>query len=101
MIRDLLSAESPRKLTRREKEILRLVGQGYKNQEIAEQLFISRETVRWHLRSLYPKIGVQDRLSAAFYATETCGGELEAAAFIPKKLPEGSRQPKQLVTSTG
>jgi hypothetical protein len=35
---------------------------------MANHLFISRETVRWHLRSLYSKIGVADRAAAVDYA---------------------------------
>jgi DNA-binding CsgD family transcriptional regulator len=56
-------------LTAREIQVLRLVARGCRNQEIAEQLFISVETVRWHLRSLYGKLGVHDRLSAAVFAS--------------------------------
>jgi DNA-binding NarL/FixJ family response regulator len=48
-------------LTEREQEILRLVGQGWRNQGIAERLLISPQTVRWHLRSLYSKLGLHDR----------------------------------------
>lgn len=49
------------KLTHRESDILRLISLGHTNQEIADHCFISRETVRWHIRSLYNKIGVADR----------------------------------------
>ena len=52
------------KLTRRESDILRLISLGHTNQEIADQYFISRETVRWHIRSLYGKIGVDGREGA-------------------------------------
>ena len=55
-------------LTPREVQILRLIGIGAKNHEIADQLCIGLETVRWHIRSLYNKIGVHDRVSAALYA---------------------------------
>ena len=44
-------------LTPREGHILDLVGRGFKNSEIASSLFISQETVRWHKRRLYRKIG--------------------------------------------
>jgi DNA-binding NarL/FixJ family response regulator len=60
LLRSLLLCEK-RKLTEREGEILHLVGEGLKNQEIAGRLFISPETVRWHLRSLYGKLGMSDR----------------------------------------
>lgn len=49
------------RLTPREHEILRCVVGGATNQEIAERLFVTRETVRWHLRTIYGKLGVHDR----------------------------------------
>jgi NarL family two-component system response regulator LiaR len=58
---------SQKRLTSREMEILRLLGMETKNQTIADQLFISRETVRWHLRALYSKIGVNNRSEAQQY----------------------------------
>ena len=58
------AAEVLPKLTRRESEILKLIGMGLTNREIADQLWISSETVRWHVRSLYSKLGVTDRRSA-------------------------------------
>ncbi len=60
-IRALLSTVTANRLTTREREILRLIGRGCNNRVIAETLFISRETVRWHVRSLYAKIGTHDR----------------------------------------
>lgn len=51
-------------LTPRESEILKLVGSGLKNRDIATHLWISNETVRWHLRSVYSKLDVTDRQSA-------------------------------------
>jgi DNA-binding NarL/FixJ family response regulator len=52
--------EDPR-FTRRELEILRRIATGQDNREIADGLCITRETVRWHLRSAYSKLGVHDR----------------------------------------
>jgi DNA-binding NarL/FixJ family response regulator len=66
--RDYLSAHDPCKLTDREEQILALLAEGRKNREIAESLFISRETVRWHMRAIYSKLGIHDRQSAASYA---------------------------------
>jgi DNA-binding NarL/FixJ family response regulator len=60
--------ETSKQLTRREVEILRLLSSDIKNQQIADSLFISRETVRWHLRSIYTKIGVKNRDEAIRYA---------------------------------
>jgi len=67
-----------RKVTPRESEILKLICIGFKNQQIAEHLFISRETVRWHLRSLYSKLGVDGRTAAIRYAKH--GKELREPA---------------------
>jgi DNA-binding NarL/FixJ family response regulator len=61
---------SHKKLTARETEILRLLRMDQKNQAIADQLFISRETVRWHLRALYSKLGVSSRDEARRFATD-------------------------------
>jgi len=52
------------KLTSRETEIFKLINLGLKNQQIADRLFISRETVRWHIRGLYTKIGIGHRPGA-------------------------------------
>lgn len=56
------------KLTRREREIITLVGEGLKNAEIAERLFISRTTVRHHLSSVFTKLDIPDRLKLIVYA---------------------------------
>jgi DNA-binding NarL/FixJ family response regulator len=52
-------------LTPREIQILGLLTEGLKNCQIAERLFISAKTVRWHLRSLYSKLGTHDRFCVA------------------------------------
>jgi len=55
-------------LSTREKEIVRLIGQGYKNKKISTQLCISETTVRHHLTSIYSKLGVSDRLELLVFA---------------------------------
>jgi len=52
-------------LTPREVEIYGLLAEGLRNCQIAERLFISVNTVRWHLRSLYSKLGIHDRFDGA------------------------------------
>jgi DNA-binding NarL/FixJ family response regulator len=48
-------------LTRREREVLELLGEGHKNAEIAEVLSISTETARSHAKNVYRKLGVCSR----------------------------------------
>lgn len=55
-------------LTSRECEIVQLIGEGLKNKQISERLFISDLTVRNHLASIFSKLGVSDRLELAIYA---------------------------------
>ena len=57
-----------RLLSDREKEIVQLVAQGYRNKEIGEKLFISEQTVKNHLHNIFDKLGVSDRLELALYA---------------------------------
>lgn len=51
-------------LTPRETEILNLLSKGFRYKEIAEQLFISRETVRTHIRNIYEKLEVRSNTEA-------------------------------------
>jgi DNA-binding NarL/FixJ family response regulator len=55
-------------LSQREREIVTLVAQGFKNKEIAERMFISEQTVKNHLHNIFDKLGVSDRLELALYA---------------------------------
>jgi DNA-binding NarL/FixJ family response regulator len=55
-------------LSAREREIVMLVAQGYKNKEMAEKMFISEQTVKNHLHNIFDKLGVSDRLELALYA---------------------------------
>lgn len=52
------------KLSGREKEVLELLGQGYSNQEIADRLYVSLNTVKTHLTRIYGKLGVNSRTQA-------------------------------------
>jgi DNA-binding CsgD family transcriptional regulator len=61
-----MSAEPP--ISEREREILRLVAEGATNQQIAQQLDISVNTVKVHLRNIFGKIGVASRTEATVYA---------------------------------
>jgi DNA-binding NarL/FixJ family response regulator len=55
-------------LSGREKEVVQLVAQGFRNKEIGEKLFISEQTVKNHMHNIFDKLGVSDRLELALYA---------------------------------
>jgi DNA-binding NarL/FixJ family response regulator len=55
-------------LTQREKTIISYLMQGWRNREIAQHLSITEQTVKNHLRSIYDKVGVSDRLELVLYA---------------------------------
>jgi NarL family two-component system response regulator LiaR len=55
-------------LTPTEFQVLRLIGQGKSNDEIAGTLFISKNTVRSHIKSIYAKLNTHSRLQLALYA---------------------------------
>ena len=55
-------------LTERECEVIGLVGEGLKNRQIAQQLYISESTVTHHLTSVFTKLGLSDRLQLLVYA---------------------------------
>jgi len=51
-------------LTRREKEIMKLVAKGCTNKQIAAKLFISEQTVKKHLKNIFCKLKVRNRVGA-------------------------------------
>lgn len=55
-------------LTRREREVIQMIGKGLKNNQIAERLYISHATVHHHLTSIYSKLEVANRLELIIFA---------------------------------
>ena len=64
---DLVGARVRQRLSDRELRIIAAIVQGYKNREIAEQLFTSEQVVKNALRNIFDKIGVSDRLELALF----------------------------------
>jgi DNA-binding NarL/FixJ family response regulator len=58
-------------LTQREIEIVRLVAEGLSNKAIAQALFVSENTIKYHMKNILQKLGVQNRTEAATYALRT------------------------------
>jgi DNA-binding NarL/FixJ family response regulator len=57
-------------LTHREMEVLRALASGMSNQEIADQLYITENTVKYHVHSILGKLNLTDRREAAAYARQ-------------------------------
>ncbi len=90
-----------RELTDREREILELVATGASNRQIAQQLHISSNTVKVHLRNIFEKLGVSSRTEATLYAVrnglvEVEGAQLEGSGSVsesPSRAAQIMSQP--------
>lgn len=58
-------------LTAREREVLKLIGKGDSNRDIAECLYISEKTVKNHITNILRKLGAKDRTQAAIFAIKS------------------------------
>ena len=57
-------------ISAREREILALIAEGSTNNTISATLFISQNTVKWHLKNIFGKLGVSNRTSAVAVARQ-------------------------------
>jgi len=62
--------EAAEPLTEREKDVLRLLGKGHSNKEIAAELFITERTARTYVSNILGKLGLSSRTQAALWAVE-------------------------------
>ncbi len=82
--------QNPRHLTPKEREIAGLVAQSLRNREIAERLFNSEQTVKNHLRSIFKKLGIQNRRQLMAHA----------AANLQIQAPAPDLQARTMFTPT-
>lgn len=100
---DFSSSPTQESFTGRELEILRLMALGMSNREIADELIVAHETVRWYSKQIYSKLGIHGRVPALIRARElgllddspgTSGGDfpLRSAAASGHNLPAPATQ---------
>jgi DNA-binding NarL/FixJ family response regulator len=63
-----IASKTPGGLTRRELEILRLLADGHSNSQLARMLWVTEQTVKFHLSNIYRKLGVANRTEASRWA---------------------------------
>jgi DNA-binding NarL/FixJ family response regulator len=86
---DLVGARVRKRLSERELQIIAAIVQGYKNREIADQLYTSEQVVKNALRSIFDKIGVSDRLELALFVVHhrILAQATASVALDPPALP--------------
>ena len=73
------SVENHSGLTRREIEILQLVSEGYSNAQVAKMLWVTQQTVKFHLSNIYRKLDVSNRTEASRWA--------QVNNMLPRMMP--------------
>lgn len=68
LLSDKTALSKETKLTSREKEMLRLIAQGYSNNEVAEKMYISPETARTHRRNMLRKLNLNNTAKLVAFA---------------------------------
>jgi len=87
---DVMLSQKRKRLTKREGQLVRLLGEGLKNKEIAERLMITEGTVKVYFSKLYDKLGVADRWQLGMYARQNFSDRASDTAplrmlVLPKK----------------
>jgi predicted ATPase/DNA-binding CsgD family transcriptional regulator len=90
-------------LTFRERTVLQLISNGLSNREIAQELYLSVETIKWYNRQIFKKLGVKNRTQATNKAAELnfLGSEPELSLSSQEKTPLSTNLPTQLTTFVG
>jgi NarL family two-component system response regulator LiaR len=78
LLREVRAPENVEVLTERETEVLRLLGRGFSNKEMAQALGIGEKTVKTHVSSVLSKLGVSSRTHAALHAVRIGLGPSQA-----------------------
>jgi two-component system nitrate/nitrite response regulator NarL len=78
-----LRAVGASRISTRERDVIRQVARGQRNAEIARHLFISEETVKKHVSTIFQKLGLRDRVQLTLYAVQT---GIVSRADVPRRV---------------
>jgi LuxR family maltose regulon positive regulatory protein len=67
---DFQTQSGKESFTKRELEVLQLISNGLSNREIAQELHLSIETIKWYNKQMFMKLGVKNRIQAVNKAAE-------------------------------
>ncbi len=93
-IEEINEPQGNTELSERELELLKLLATGLSNKEIAAQLFLSINTVKVHLRNIFTKLGVQNRMEATLIAIQ------RGYVSVPSTAVPSTTVPNTAVPST-
>jgi DNA-binding NarL/FixJ family response regulator len=79
----VVGEQGPNGLTKREREILSQVAEGYSNAQLARMLWVTEQTVKFHLSNIYRKLNVSNRTAASRWAQ---ANGVVSGAEAPTKL---------------
>mgnify|MGYP000882276627 CR=1 FL=1 len=101
---DAIRSRLPSQLTRREREVASLIGEGLTSRQIAERLVVSLRTVEMHLTNAYRKLGIASRLAKAHLGAAVAPHEMPAvqqplAATIKSAPTDLARAPNALANA--
>jgi LuxR family transcriptional regulator, positive regulator of biofilm formation len=91
MLRDVLIQKG---LSNREAEVAELVSKGLSNKEVANQLFVTEKTVKFHLTNIYKKMSVKSRAQLIVWCLPHLGfveNEIQAAAATTNTMAAGAQ----------
>ncbi len=91
MLRDVLIQKG---LSNREAEVAELVSKGLSNKEVANQLFVTEKTVKFHLTNIYKKMSVKSRAQLIVWCLPHLGfveNEIQAAAATTTAMAAGAQ----------
>lgn len=87
---NLVGADGQALLSKRERDVVRLLAEGFSNREIAKELGLSEHTVKNYLFRIFNKLGVSSRVEVVLYATSQRGSSTIESLGEPSEVQSSS-----------